>query len=153
MKHVFLLLASVALLALASCSKDDDTPPPASTEARVSSSPVQTSEYAKTNYGLYAPSTLEPNGRVLFHFQYSGAPAAVRGVYRRYLTATTYDALGSFEQANMQPNQEEVTGVDNQLQNPITSTSDLRIRLHRNNVFLGEWNLQTGKKIQDPLSN
>lgn len=114
---------------------------------------MQTSEYAKTNYGLYAPSTLEPNGRVLFHFLYSGAAAPVRGTYRRYLTATTYDALGSFEHASMQPQQEDVTGVDNQPLNPITSTSDVRIRLHRNNQFLGKWNLQTGEQIKNPLPN
>lgn len=153
MKHLFLLLAYVALLTSASCGKDDNTPVPASTAARVSSSPVQTSEFAKTNYGLYAPSPLEPNGRVLFHFLYSGATASVRGAYRRYLTAATYDALGSFEHVSMQPQQEEVTGVDNQPLNPITSTSDLRIRLYRNNVFLGEWNLQTGQQIKNPLPN
>ena len=77
----------------------------------------------------------------------------MRGVYLRYLTATTYDALGGFDQATMQPQQEELTGVDNQPQNPVTSTSDLRIRLHRNNVFLGEWNLQTGEHIKHPLPN
>ncbi len=141
------------MLLTTSCSKDDATPAAASSAARVSSSPVQTSAYAKTNYGIYDPTTLEPNGRVLFHFKYSGATATVRAAYRRYLTAATFDALGGFDRPNMQPNQDEVTGVDNQALNPITGTSDLRIRLHRDNVFLGEWNLQTGKKIDNPLPN
>ena len=152
-KHALLLLAATALLATTSCSKDDVPPAPASSAARVSSSPVQTSAYAKTNYGLYDPSQLEPKGRVLFHFQYSGSAAPVRAAYRRYLTAATFDALGGFDRSTMQPNQEEVTGVDNQPGNPITSTSDLRIRLHRDNVFLGEWNLQTGEQIKNPLPN
>ena len=151
MKSLFLLLATAALLTVTSCSKDNDTPAPASTAGQVSQNPVQTSEYALTNYSLYAPSTAEPNGRVLFLFEYSGATAHVRGVYRRYLTATTYDALGGFDQATMQPQHKEVTGVDNQPQNLITTTSDLRIRVYQNSVFLGEWNLQTGEKIQRPL--
>jgi hypothetical protein len=151
MKFFFLLLSTAALLTATSCSKGDDTPAPANTVEHVSNSPVQTSEYALTNYSLYAPSSAEPNGRVLFLFEYSGAPAHVRGVYRRYLTATTYDALGGFDQATMQPQHKEVTGIDNQLQNMITSTSDLRIRVYRDNVFLGEWSLQTGEKIQRPL--
>jgi hypothetical protein len=151
MKSLLLLLSTAALLTATSCSKDDGTPAPASTAARVSTIPVQTSEYARTNYNLYDPNPAEPNGRVLFLFEYSGATAHMRGVYRRYLTATTYDALGGFDQATMQPQHREVTGVDNQLQNLITTTSDLRIRVYRNNVFLGEWNLQTGEKIQRPL--
>jgi hypothetical protein len=154
MKSFFLLLSTAALLTATSCSKDDDNTPAAiSTKERVSDKPVQTSEYALSNYSLYAPNSLEPNGRVLFLFEYSGATAHVRGAYRRYLTPTTYDALGGFDLAAMQPGHKEVIGVDNQPQNMITTTSDLRIRLHRNNVFLGEWNLQTGEKIQRPLQD
>jgi hypothetical protein len=151
MKSLLLLLATAVLLTATSCHKDDGTPAPASTAARVSTIPVQTSAYARTNYQLYDPNPAEPNGRVLFLFEYSGAPAHVRGVYRRYLTATTYDALGGFDQATMQPQNREVTGIDNQVQNPITTTSDLRLRVYRDNVFLGEWSLQTGDKIQQPL--
>jgi hypothetical protein len=151
MKSLLLLLSTAALLTATSCSKDDGTPAPASTAARVSTIPVQTSEYARTNYNLYDPNPAEPNGRVLFLFEYSGATAHMRGVYRRYLTATTYDALGGFDQATMQPQNREVTGIDNQVQNPITTTSDLRLRVYRDNVFLGEWSLQTGDKIQQPL--
>ena len=151
MKSLFLLLTTAVLLTATSCHKDDATPAPASTAARVSTIPVQTSAYAQTNYKLYDPNPVEPNGRVLFEFDYSGTTAHVRGVYRRYLTATTYEALGGFDQASMQPQSREVTGIDNQVQNPITSTSDLRIRVYRDSVFLGEWNIQTGEKIQQPL--
>jgi hypothetical protein len=151
MKSLFLLVATAALLTATSCRKDDATPAPASTATRVSTLPVQTSAYAQTNYKLYDPNPNEPNGRVLFQFDYSGATAHVRGVYRRYLTATTYDALGGFDQATMPPQHQEVTGIDNHVQNPITDTSDLRLRVYRNNVFLGEWSLQTGEKIQQPL--
>lgn len=154
MKSLFLLLSTAALLTATSCSKDDNddnSPTPVSTAERVSERPVQTSEFALTNYSIYGPSSIEPNGRVLFLFEYSGAAAQVRGVYRRYLTPTTYDALGGFDLASMQPQHKEITGVENQPQNLITTRSDLRLRLHRNNVFLGEWNLQTGEKIQRPL--
>lgn len=151
MKSLFLLFATAALLTATSCRKDDATPAPASTTRRVSTLPVQTSAYAQTNYKLYDPNPAEPNGRVLFQFDYSGATAHVRGVYRRYLTANTYDALGGFDQATMPPQHQEVTGIDNHLQNPITDTSDLRLRVYRNNVFLGEWSLQTGEKIPQPL--
>ncbi len=151
MKNFLVLLAATALLATTSCSKDDVAPEESSEVSRLSNKPVQTSVYGKTNYGIYEANQFEPNGRVLFHFRHTGKPASMQVLYRLYQGATTYEALGGFTYKLLQTDADELTGIDNRPLQPITSASDLRVRIYRDNAFIGEWSIQTGNEIKVPL--
>lgn len=152
MKYFLLLLATSALLATTSCSKDDVTPDTPTDLSRLSNKPVKTSAYGETNYGIYAPNPDEPEGRVLFHFRHTGKPALMQVAYRLY-QGTTFEALGGFTYKQLQTNADELTGINNRPLQPITASSDLRVRIYRDNAFIGEWSIQTGDQIKNPLAD
>ena len=153
MKNFLVLVAAAAMLATTSCSKDDVTPDEITDISRLSNTPVQTSVYGKTNYGIYEPNQYEPNGRVLFHFRHTGKPASMQVKYRLYQSANTFEELGGFPYKVLQTDADELTGIDNRPLQPISSTSDLRVRIYRENAFLGEWSIQTGDQIKNPLAD